>query len=73
MCNSCDESVVGRLGEGDVDERGSEEVEDNLKFIKRRHMPLAVFPQARGEVELVDVRENQFWIELPNGRPVTAS
>jgi hypothetical protein len=30
----CDESVVGRLGEGDVDERGGEEVEDNHQVYK---------------------------------------
>jgi hypothetical protein len=30
MCSTCDEFVVGRLGEGGVDERGGEEVEDKI-------------------------------------------
>ena len=29
MYSSCNESVVERLREGDIDERGGEEVEDN--------------------------------------------
>jgi hypothetical protein len=55
MCSSCDESVVGRLGEGDVDERGGEEVEDNHQVHKETAHATYCFPQARGEVELVDV------------------
>jgi hypothetical protein len=73
MCSSCNESVIGRLGEGDVDERGGEEVEDNHQVHKETAHTARRFPQARGEVELVDVLENQIWIEHHNGGPVTTN
>ena len=73
MCSSCDESVVGRLEEGNMDKRGGEEIEDNHQVHKETVHAARHFLQARGEVEHVDVQENQIWIELPNGGPVIAS
>jgi hypothetical protein len=67
MCSLCNEFVVKRLGQGDVDERSGEEVQDNCQVDKETTHATCRFPQARGELELVDVRENQIWIELHKG------
>jgi hypothetical protein len=68
----CSTSVVGRLGEGDVDERGGEEVEDDGEVHKETTHATCHFLQARGEVDFVDVRENQIWIELHDGGSIIA-
>ena len=59
------------VGEDNVDERSGEEVEDNHQVHKETAHAANHFPQARGEVELIDVVEYLIWIELPNGEPVT--
>jgi hypothetical protein len=41
-----------------------------IKFIKRRHMPLAVFRKYEEKLSLV---MSVIWIKLPNGGPATAS
>jgi hypothetical protein len=47
----CDESVVGRLGEGDVDERG-------------QHMPLAVFSKHEEKLSLLMSRKTRFGLNF---------
>ena len=73
MCSLYNESIVGRLEEGDVDERGGEEIEDNHQIHKGMAHAASCFPQACREVKLGDVSKNEIWIKLPNGGLVTAS
>jgi hypothetical protein len=54
MYSACNEFLVGRLEEGNVDERGGEEVEDNSEVHKETTHATRYFPQAQGEVEFVD-------------------
>jgi hypothetical protein len=73
MYNACNEFLVGRLEEGNIDERGGKEVEDNREVHKDFTHATYCFPQAQGKVEFVDAWENQIWIKLHNGGSVTAS
>jgi hypothetical protein len=67
MSSTCNESLVGRLGEGNIDERGGEEIKDNREVHKETARATCYFLQGQGEVQFVDAWENQIWIELHNG------
>ena len=45
MCSACNESLVGRLEEGNVNERGGKEVEDSLEVQKETIHATFYFPQ----------------------------
>jgi hypothetical protein len=45
MYSACNESLIGRLEEGDVDERGGKEVEDSLEVQKETIHATLYFPQ----------------------------
>jgi hypothetical protein len=46
MYNACNEFLVGRLEEGNMDERGGEEVKDNREVHKEMTHATHYFPQA---------------------------
>jgi hypothetical protein len=70
MCRACNESLVGRLEEGGMDENGGEEVEDNCEVHKETIYATRYLTQTRGEGESVDACKTQIWIELHNGELV---
>jgi hypothetical protein len=57
MYNACNESLIGRLREGNMDERGGEENKDNREVHKDSTHATCCFPQERREVVFIDAQE----------------
>jgi hypothetical protein len=60
MCSACNESLIGRLEEGDVDERGGEEVEDNCKVHKETAPATRRFYKHEGKLSFLILGNTKF-------------
>jgi hypothetical protein len=54
MCHACNESLIRRLGEGDMNETSGDKIKDNHEVHKETTHATCCFLQACGEVEFID-------------------